>query len=97
MKKISSLIDETNALQEYVKEIKDDNEKKPMWTGLDASEAVKDFPRLSLDDLMELTLVIYQVKQTKAYTIEHIDPDGTYEIKVTKVDEAIIFNLSISI
>ena len=81
-KKILSLLNETNELEKYVKDIKDGSERRLKWVALDASEAIADFPRLSLDDLMELTLGVYQVKQAKAYVIEHIDPNGSYEVKV---------------
>lgn len=89
-KKILGLLNETNELKKYVKEMKDGTEKKLKWTALDASEAVKDFPRLSLDHLMDLTLGVYQVKQAKAYAIEHIDPDGAYFVKVTNTEKAML-------
>jgi hypothetical protein len=68
----------------------DGNEKKLTWTALDATGTVKDFPRLSLDSLMDLTLGVYQLKQAKTYAIEHIDPDGAYEVKVAIQEKAII-------
>jgi hypothetical protein len=89
-KKILSLLQETNELQKYVKQLKDGNEKKLTWTALDATGTVKDFPRLSLDSLMDLTLGVYQLKQAKTYAIEHIDPDGAYEVKVAIQEKAII-------
>ena len=49
-----------------------------------------DFPRLSFDDLMELTLGVYQLKQAKTYAVEHIDPDSAYEVKVAVAEQAIV-------
>jgi hypothetical protein len=89
-KKILGLVNETNKLETYVKQIKDDHEKKLKWTALDASNAVNDFPRLSYDDLMELTLGVYQLKQAKAYALEHIDPDGGYEVKLAMAERTIL-------
>ena len=88
--KILNLLKETNELQKYVKQLKDDSEKKLKWAALDASGSINDFPRLSLDSLMDLTLGVYQLKQAKAYAIEHIDPDGTYEVKVAMQEKAIV-------
>ena len=66
------------------------SEKRLKWVALDASEAIADFSRLSLDDLMELTLGVYQVKQPKAYAIEHIDPNGSYEVKVAMKEKKLM-------
>ena len=89
-KKILNLLSEINELKIYVKDIKDGSEKRLKWIALDASEAIEDFPRLSLDDLMEFTLGVYQVKQAKAYVIEHIDPNGSYEVKVAMKEKKLI-------
>ena len=62
-----------------------------------------DFPRLSFEELNNLTLVeahnqlyflslnrffiflgIYQLKQAKSYTIEHLSADGKYAVKIGK-------------
>ena len=63
---------------------------KLKWVALNASEAIEDFPRLSLDNLMELTLGVYQMKQAKAYAIEHIDPGGSYEVKVAMKEKKLM-------
>ena len=89
-KKILSLLNETNELEKYVKDIKDGSEKRLKWVALGASEAIADFPHLSLDDLMELTLGVYQVKQAKAYAIEHIDPNGSCEVKVAMKEKKLM-------
>ncbi|XP_069109258.1 uncharacterized protein [Argopecten irradians] len=38
-----------------------------------------DFPRLTLDNLRDITLGVYQVKQAPSYTKEHLDSEG-YEM-----------------
>ena len=89
-KKILNLLSETNELNKHVKDIKDSSEKKLKWVALNTSEAIEDSPRLSLDGLMELTLGVYQMKQPKAYAIEHIDPDGSYEVKVAMKEKKLM-------
>ena len=81
-KKMLSLLNETNELKDYVARIKHGTERRLKWEALDASGTIMDFHRLSFDDLMELILGVYQLKQTKTYAVEHIDPGGAYEMKV---------------
>ena len=88
--KMLNLLKETNELQNYVKQLKDGSEKKLKWVTLDASGSINDFPRLSLDSLMDLTIGVYQLKQAKTYAIEHIDPDRTYEVKVAMQEKAVV-------
>ena len=38
------------------------------------------FPELTEGELRDLTMRIYQLKQAKSYTDEHIDEKGSYEI-----------------
>ena len=89
-KKMLSLLNETNELKNYVARIKHGTERRLKWEALDASGTIMDFPRLSFDDLMELTLGVYQLKQAKTYAVEHIDPDGAYEVKVAVAEQAIV-------
>lgn len=60
------------------------------WTLLDASEACSSFPRLSVDEIRELTLGVYQVKLARSYTQEHCSHDGGYDILVSS-DVPMIF------
>ncbi|CAH2103328.1 unnamed protein product [Euphydryas editha] len=46
--------------------------------------SLKDFPKLSLDDLRILALGSYQLKQARSYYSEHVNPDGSYEIQVCR-------------
>ena len=57
---------------------------------VNAQEAVLDFPVFSGEYLRSLTFGIYQLKQAKFYSMEHIDSDGGYEINVGKDSQNII-------
>ena len=50
------------------------------WSAINETEVI-DFPRLSECDLRELTFGVYQIKQAKCYTDEHLK-DGQYVISV---------------
>ena len=54
------------------------------WVRVDASDAdtIPEFPKLTLQDLRNLTFGLYQLKQAKSYTQEHIKEDGSYEMFV---------------
>ena len=101
--KMLRLRDETNELADFVVRFKDKTEKAFKWTELNAADTVPDFPRLSFEELNNLTLVeahnqlyflslnrffiflgIYQLKQAKSYTIEHLSADGKYAVKIGK-------------
>jgi hypothetical protein len=47
-----------------------------------------DFPVLTMDDLRDLTMGVYQLKQAPQYTIEHIEPE--YELFLVKDDPNLI-------
>ena len=101
--KLFRLRDETNELADFVARLKDKTEKALKWTELNAADTVPDFPRLSFEELNNLTLGeahnqlhflslnrffifqgIYQLKQAKSYTIEHLSADGKYAVKIRK-------------
>ena len=44
------------------------------------STDLTDFPELSLDDIKEITMGVYQMKQARCYTNEHLTEDGLYEL-----------------
>ncbi|XP_062610716.1 uncharacterized protein LOC134272508 [Saccostrea cucullata] len=48
------------------------------------NETLDNFPKLSLDDLRQITFGIYQLKQAQHYTAEHIADDGLYSILLCK-------------
>ncbi|GFU57702.1 DDE Tnp4 domain-containing protein [Trichonephila clavipes] len=47
--------------------------KREIWTLLSDSDNIPDFRRLTLKKLQYLTLEIYQLKQSRSYTHEHIN------------------------
>ena len=55
--KMLRLLDETNELADFVARFKDKTEKALKWTELNAADTVPDFPRLSFEELNNLTLV----------------------------------------
>lgn len=77
-----SLLRRPNALQERV-EKEGWSRKRLIWESLNAN-AVSDFSRLSMNELTQLTIGSYQLKQAKSYTGEHVHDDGLYELSVHK-------------
>ncbi|XP_076085751.1 uncharacterized protein LOC143056545 [Mytilus galloprovincialis] len=49
------------------------------WQKIDASSAPS-FPRLSEEDIRNITVGVYQLKLAPSYTREHLDDDGNYEV-----------------
>jgi len=54
------------------------------------AQTLKDFPKLTLNELRNLTLGTYQIKQAKSYTEEHFNDSGLYELLVHKERSDII-------
>ena len=61
------------------------NQKKTIWSKLDSADTALDFPILSENDIRNLTLGIYQLKQAKSYTYEHINESGDYSVSVSNI------------
>ena len=57
---------------------------------MDASDALPGFPVLTEEYLRSLTFGIYQLKQAKLYSREHINEKGGYEIYVSQTSPDII-------
>ncbi|CAF4576898.1 unnamed protein product [Rotaria sp. Silwood2] len=77
------LAGEANKIKDYIEKLKDKNGKQPKWADLNAADSVANFPKMSFDELQELTLGTYQLKQARSYTTEHLSEDGAYLVKVT--------------
>ncbi|CAF1214590.1 unnamed protein product [Didymodactylos carnosus] len=79
--KILSLVDTTNKFEKLLsdKEFK----KIKNRTKIDARDAAPDFPALSEIELQDITIGVFQIKQAKSYSTEHINEDGQYEILVS--------------
>ena len=44
------------------------------------STDLTDFPEISLDEIREITMGVYQMKRAPCYTNEHLTEDGLYEL-----------------
>lgn len=53
--------------------------KRVIWEAL-SDDFLSDFPKFTLQELTSLTLGMYQIKQAKSYTDEHLSDDGLYTI-----------------
>lgn len=63
--------------------------RRVVWQKTQA-ESLTDFPRLTINELHNLTLGVYQIKQRKSYTEEHLNDLGLYELYVHKEHNNII-------
>ncbi|CAF5104213.1 unnamed protein product [Rotaria sp. Silwood1] len=81
--KILKLLRETNKIKTYVENIKNNTEKKLKWMPMNATNSMPNFPRMNFDELQELTLGVYQLKQARAYITEHMTSEGAYSVKIT--------------
>ena len=61
--KILQLAGEANKIKEYVEKLRDKNGKQSKWTNVNAINSVDSFPKMSFNELQELTLGSYQLKQ----------------------------------
>ena len=82
--KMRSLINESNKLKESIDTLKVNGTKNLNWTRIDASNTFCDFPVLTLDQLNEIILGWFQLKQAKRYTMEHLSANGSFTIQLAK-------------
>ena len=54
------------------------------------TQSFDNFPEFTEDELKDLTMGIYQLKQAKSYTDEHFDEKGSYEIMAHKEDDGVL-------
>lgn len=80
--KMLQLLNNSNALKSYIDNLKHTSQAHLKWHNLDAAQALNDFPIFSYETLMDLTLGIYQLKQSKSYALEHLDPNGAFNINI---------------
>ncbi|CAF4651087.1 unnamed protein product [Rotaria sp. Silwood2] len=78
------LATQSNDIKTYVDKLKTTSEKALKWSLLSAKHSVKDFPHMTFNELNDLTLGTFQLKQAKRYAIEHLSNDGSFDIKVAK-------------
>ncbi len=88
--KILQLVEHSYELKQYIDNLKQSSDKNIKWHNLDAAQALNDFPIFSYESLMDLTLGIYQLKQSKSYAIEHLDPNGEYHVKISNQEKYLL-------
>jgi hypothetical protein len=88
--KMLQLVEHSNELKQYIDNLKQSSDKNIKWHNLDAAQALNDFPIFSYESLMDLTLGIYQLKQSKSYAIEHLDPNGEYHVKISNQEKYLL-------
>ena len=71
-----------NHVKDYVEE-NNLSRKVSMYSPVDGSTELSNFPRMSLDGLRDITMGIYQLKSAKRYTDAHQE-DDTYTLSVCK-------------
>ena len=69
----------TNKLREDVEAGKLSARKKVGWMKLDASDAIPAFPKMTEAHLRAITFGVYQIRQARHYTDEHLN-DGKYYV-----------------
>ena len=65
------------------------DKKRVIWKKID-DEKLENFPEMTEDELRDLTMGIYQLKQAKSYTDEHFDDNGSYEIMAHKEEDGVL-------
>ncbi|CAC5361691.1 unnamed protein product [Mytilus coruscus] len=77
-----------NLLNEKIIEEGLDN-RSCKWQKIDTSSA-PNFPRLSEEDIRNITVGVYQLKLASSYTREHLDYDGNYEVYTCDHEENLL-------
>jgi hypothetical protein len=78
-----------NELQDYIDANGLSSRQTSHWE-LASSDSCPDFPKLTMDDLLNFTLGIYQLRMAAWYTREHLDEDATYKIYLHKEEEGLL-------
>ena len=81
-RRMRKLVNEINRIKTYAATAKNDLLKNTDLQWLDASDAIQDFPKLSLGDLTQMNIGTYQIKQSKSYVLEYMNDDGSFRVRV---------------
>lgn len=76
----------------YLKQIVKDKgwaRRKVIWTKLTDTD-LQDFPRLTWDELWQLTFGIHQLKQSQPYTQKHLNEEGIYSLYIHCEDDSLL-------
>ena len=84
-----SLAQKQNSLEIWVQK-ENLNQKKTIWKNLDTADAAIEFPKMSETGVRNLTLWVYQLKQAKSYTFEHLDSKGDYNVSVASISNGLL-------
>ena len=61
-----------------------DKKRCMKWNSLDAAdECTLQFPKLTEDEIRNLTIGVYQLKTAKSYSSEHFTSDGLFEVLIS--------------
>lgn len=78
--KMLHLSKQQNVLHERIKS--DGLEKRSCRWEKTSASSVLEFPRLSEEDIRNLTVGVYQLKLAPSYTREHLDSDGSFDVLI---------------
>jgi hypothetical protein len=85
---------EPNELHRLVTEGLISFRKITTWKPVRDADIVPDFPVLDEQELETICLGVYQIKQARRYTAEHLNPDGDYDFLVHKnVDNLLLIKI----
>lgn len=58
--------------------------RSSLWKAMDAADVPTDFPILTEEEIRNITLGTYQVVMAKAYSQEHLQENGAYDILIAE-------------
>ena len=82
--KMLSLVGESNKLKESIDKLIPDNTKGLNWRRIDASNTIRDLPILTVDQLNEITLGWFKMKQAKRQAMEYLLANGSFTVRLVK-------------
>jgi hypothetical protein len=80
----------SNTLRDYVTngEMKSKSEK--LWLFTDARDTIIDFPRLTIENMIKITLGTYRLRRARCYVIEHSSFHGAFPMEIARLNEDIL-------
>ena len=78
------LVTQSNDIKSYVDKLKSISEESLILTVLNTKHLVKDFPCITFNELNNLTLSTFHLKQVKKYATKHFSDGDSFGIKVVK-------------
>ena len=75
-------MDEINKIKAFVQNIKSDTRKKLKWIPMNVTNSTLNFPQMNFNELQEITLGVFQLKQARAFVAEHMSSYGSYSVKI---------------